>query len=472
MRNLLFFLFSLWGISVIAQNKQILYGFEEIPQSLMLNPGGKAPQKKHYGIPFFSQIHINGGASGVSVYDIFGESTVDINTRIENKIFEMENTDFFTATQQLELINFGWRAKNGIYFSGGIYQELDFITYFPRDLAILAWKGNRDYLDYEFDLGEISTTGDLLTAYHFGLNKQLTDKLTVGLRAKVYSSMFNFRSINNRGTFTTTLGGEDSPNIYEHTVQNADVSVETSGYASLREMDGGGQVASEILGRVFFGGNLGVGVDVGATYQINKHWEVSASALDLGAIFHSKDVETYRAHGTYTLDGIELIFPPLADGENTFPYYDDLGDEIERELPIDTLNNSYSQFRPLKMNASLKYGFGNPIDGRGDCDCRNMDKGISYSQAVGLQYFSVSRPKGMQMAGTFFYYRRISDFLAAKATYTVDPYSNSNVGLGAVVDIGTFNFYIAADNLLKYGNIAKAKSVSLQLGFNIIIDEE
>jgi hypothetical protein len=33
------------------------------------------------------------------------------------------------------------------------------------------------------------------------------------------------------------------------------------------------------------------------------------------------------------------------------------------------------------------------------------------------------------------------------------------------------NFYVVANNLQWYGNIAKAKSVSLQLGLNIIIDE-
>ena len=78
------------------------------------------------------------------MFDIFGESEVDINTRIRNKIFELNNTDFFTATQQLEILSFGWKNKSGVYFSGGIYEELDFITYFPRDLAILAWEGNRD----------------------------------------------------------------------------------------------------------------------------------------------------------------------------------------------------------------------------------------------------------------------------------------------------------------------------------------
>jgi hypothetical protein len=93
-------------------------------------------------------------------------------------------------------------------------------------------------------------------------------------------------------------------------------------------------------------------------------------------------------------------------------------------------------------------------------------------QAVGLQYYTIFRPKGPQMAATLFYYRRLFKFLSAKATYTVDSYSFYNVGLGAVADLGKFNFYIAADNVLHYGNIAKAKSVSLQLGFNIKIDQQ
>ena len=87
-------------------------------------------QKFHIGIPFLSQFHINAGASGVSAYDIFGNSNVDINTRIRNKIFEMDENDFFTINQQLNIIDFGWRTNNDFYLSGGMYQELDFILTF------------------------------------------------------------------------------------------------------------------------------------------------------------------------------------------------------------------------------------------------------------------------------------------------------------------------------------------------------
>lgn len=462
-------LFLALGLTVgFAQNKQILYGFDEVPQGLLLNPGTTVPQKKHFGIPFFSQFHISGGSSGVSVYDIFGDTGEDINAKIERKIFEMKNTDFFTATQQLELISFGWRSKKDIYFSGGIYEEFDFISYFPRDLAILAWEGNANYLDYPFDLGEISTTGDLLTVYHFGANKAITNKLTVGARAKVYSSIMSFRSTNNQGTFVTRLADAEAPNIYEHIVNDANVMVETSGIASLDDNFSGG----ELVKRGLLGGNLGVGLDLGATYAINSHWTASASILDVGVIFHSKDIESYRASGDYVLNGIELIFPPLSEGEETFPYYDDLEDEIEREIPIDTLYDKYFQLRPLKVNASLQYSFGKIMAGGEECDCLNKGGGIKREQAVGVQFYSILRPKGPQMAGTIFYYRKLFSFLSAKATYTVDSYSYSNIGAGIVGDFGKFNFYLAADNMLQYGNLAKSKSLSLQLGFNIKIYDQ
>ena len=73
MRNLFTYLLCFMGFFAISQNKQILYGFDDIPQSLLLNPGSKVDQNKHFGIPFLSHIHLSGGSSGVTVYDIFKE---------------------------------------------------------------------------------------------------------------------------------------------------------------------------------------------------------------------------------------------------------------------------------------------------------------------------------------------------------------------------------------------------------------
>ncbi|MDX1463885.1 MAG: DUF5723 family protein, partial [Marinirhabdus sp.] len=361
-----------------SQNRQILYGMSDVPQSLMLNPGAKVPQQKHYGIPFLSQFHLSAGAKGVTAYDIFKDDGEDVNAKITRAIFQLSNTDYFTANQQLEIISFGWRNKRGVYFSGGIYEEFDFITYFPRDLAILAWEGNRDYLDYPFDLGELNVTADLLTVYHFGANTQISDKLTIGARAKVYSSMASVSSTDNRGTFTTSFD-DDGVNVYDQTIEDAYVKVQTSGVASFSEKEGFGEMSKALIKRGVFGGNLGLGIDLGVTYDISRQVKATASVIDLGFIYHNKDVETYRAEGDYNLNGIELIFPPLSEGNATIPYYDNLEEELEREIPIDTITKGYVRMRPLQTNVALEYGFGSVFGGE-VCDCTNKGSVADWAQ--------------------------------------------------------------------------------------------
>jgi hypothetical protein len=71
-----------------------------------------------------------------------------------------------------------------------------------------------------------------------------------------------------------------------------------------------------------------------------------------------------------------------------------------------------------------------------------------------------------------FYERWLNKYLQAKLTYTVDPYSFSNVGMGLSTKIGIVNLYVAADNLLSLNNIYNAKSTSFQLGLNFIFKDK
>jgi len=82
--------------------------------------------------------------------------------------------------------------------------------------------------------------------------------------------------------------------------------------------------------------------------------------------------------------------------------------------------------------------------------------------------YAINRPRGPQFAVTAFYQRRFARALALKATYTVDKFTASNIGLGISVQAGPVNLYIMGDNLLAYGNIANGNYASFQLGLNII----
>ena len=52
----------------------------------------------------------------------------------------------------------------------------------------------------------------------------------------------------------------------------------------------------------------------------------------------------------------------------------------------------------------------------------------------------------------------------------MDDFSNTNIGAGFAAQFGIVNFYGMLDNLLEYSNLSSANSLSLQVGFNIIIN--
>jgi hypothetical protein len=54
-------------------------------------------------------------------------------------------------------------------------------------------------------------------------------------------------------------------------------------------------------------------------------------------------------------------------------------------------------------------------------------------------------------------------------TDTVDDYSFKNIGFLMSTHINKINFYISANNLLEYSNLADARGASVQLGFNVIM---
>ena len=83
----------------------------------------------------------------------------------------------------------------------------------------------------------------------------------------------------------------------------------------------------------------------------------------------------------------------------------------------------------------------------------------------------MSTPRAPIAALTGFYRRNILKNVQMKATYTLDTFSYTNIGLGLSGNIGKFNVYLLADNLLEYRDLAKANSLSFQFGFNFIFKE-
>lgn len=444
-------------ISIIstAQNKQLLYEFDQLPQTLLLNPGTKVSQSWHVGIPFLSGFSSHIGSSDLNVYDIYADDGISINDKIQKLVYDLRSNDFATIHQQEEIITIGIKLKNRKDFlSIGYYQEFDAIAYYPKDLAILYYEGNTN-LDKRYSLKDVNIKADLLGVLHAGISRKIEEDLQIGARIKIYSGIFNMQTHQNKGVYYTTNG---AVNEYAYVLAGVNATFETSGVF----LPNGTEVdASYLQKKLLLGGNLGLGFDVGFTYHPQKQWTLSGSILDVGFINNKQNNRVYKAQGDFRFEGIELDFDPNFAGD----YWEELKDELEDELDYTKSSASYISWRSVKINAQLKYEFGE--DRYKDCFDTDLDE--AYFNAVGAHLYTIFRPVAPQLAATVFYERKISDGFRAKVTYTVDSYSFTNIGLGVSAKIGVFNIYGMADHLLGYQNLAKTNAVSFQLGMNIIV---
>ena len=455
------FLMGLLFLSIVSfgQNKQILYNFTSVPQSLMSNPGADVKYKYYFGVPLLSGISANVGSSGFTAYDLFANDGVDFNTKLKNVVLSTSRNDKIALNEQIELFSGGFQVgnwENKGYVSFGMYHEFDFWSYIPQDLAILALYGNKDYIGKVFNLGDLSLKSEMLSVFHIGYHKSIKENLIVGGRAKLYSSAFNVRSTNNSGYIYTI---PSSTTVYDQVI-SSDLELNTSGISKYIEKGYEGDIASDIQKKALFGGDLGLGFDLGFTYYPKKNSQVTASVVDIGFVKHSKDVETFTYKGYYNYEGINPKFDGNTNSQNVFREFNDA-------IPRDTTYTKYTTLRPVKLNASYQYLFDDTRGG--DCNCSGKE--AEYKNAVGAQFFMMTTPRAPMVALTGFYRRNLLDNLQMKATYTLDTFSYTNIGLGLSGNLGKFNLYFLADNLLEYKDLSKANSLSFQFGFNFIFKE-
>lgn len=450
-------------LSCLGQNKQLLYNFTSIPQASLVNPGADVSYKFYFGIPVLSGVSGNLGSSSFSAYDLFANNGVDFNEKVRSIINNSSNKDKTQLNQQLEIFSGGFRVggkESQSYISFGAYQEFDFLMYFPKDIAILAVDGNQNYIGKSFNLADLNVRAEVLSVFHIGFHKKMNEKLVLGGRAKIYSSGANATSTRNSG-FIYTGQSDGTQNIYNQVI-SSNLELKTSGLGKFTKDEYEGNIAGDIAHNTFFNGSLGLGVDAGITYYIKENLQFTASLIDLGFIRQSKDIETLTYKGNYTYNGVNPSFDAANEPEDVY-------NEFNKAIPRDTLYNKYTTWRPTKLYSSIQYSFG---ESRADdaCNCKGKIN-RKYVNAIGGQMFAMTMPKEPYVALTAFYKRSILEKLDFKATYTFDPYSNKNIGLGLSGTLGKLNMYILVDNVLEYKDVSKANSLAFQFGFNFIFPD-
>lgn len=458
MKKTIFFIILLITIKMSSQNKQVLYDFADLPQTFLLNPAIEPSYKFHVGLPFLSGISSNIGSSNFKLTDIFANDGRNINDKISSVINSISSRDFGAINTQIEIINAGFRLRDNYYINFGFYQEIDAIGYFPRDLLVFFNEGNATNLNRPFSASNIRYKFDYLGVLHAGISKKINDKLSVGGRLKIYSSSINLQSNNNTGTFTT-VNGQNS--VYRHVFSNVNVNLLTSGLIENNEYV---DDAKSIVNNTFFGSNanVGLGFDFGLNYKISDQLQFSASLLDIGYITYKNNIKNTRISGDHIFEGVEFEY----DANSNIDYWGQIDQAFKDQLPNTEDEVAYTSFRPVKLNAALKYSFGE----QRRLLCYDDVYKDYYTDALGVQLFNFFRPLSPQLALTAFYEKAISKKTRSKITYTIDDFSYANIGFGFSTQVSKLNFYALVDNILEFSNLSSANSISFQLGFNLIFN--
>lgn len=477
----LLFLFALFFLNSYGQNQQILFGFDQLPQTLMLNPGAEVDYDKHFGVPFLSNIYMQAGATNkrITYNNIYagtnGNSEILRNIDKQN----LSNSDYFLLNQQIEFLNAGFRLKNpNYYLSFGMYQKTEGYASYPKELVNLFYNG--DYtengvvrLGEKSNFDNINFTGELLGVFHVGISKKVNEKLNIGARFKILSGSLNINSVNNKGHYI--LKNDALIHNYNHAFNQMNITMNSSGLIN----ESGNSVlgtSSEIVGGLFFlNGNMGLGLDIGMTYHASKNIIITGSLLDLDYINYSNKITTYKISNKFDLPNDEL-FDPVFEGElNYWENVLDLEDfENSTIVPLEIRNNGYNYFRSPKLNASVKYQTFRENKESYNSIYRDARYVTPINELLvtefGIQTYTAFRPNKLDWAITAFYSREIIKNFNAKITYTYSQFSAKNIGLGFSTHIRNFNFYATADNLVDLFKIKDSNYQSFQFGMNFIFD--
>ena len=456
MNKLVVILFLISVVSLKSQQK-LAFSFGESPQTLLLNPGAETNFRSHYGIPMLSNFSFDLGITGFTLNDLFSNDSRAFKTRFEAVLNKINSTDYVSFNTQVEVLNVGFRLDKKTYLSFGFYEELDFISYMPKDFIELFYYGNQPFLNRSFSLSQVSMKGDFLGVLHAGISKKINEKLNVGARVKIYSSSINIESLNNSGTYTSSTSNE---NIIRQSLNNLNGQIRTSGIVDSDDefIDSPG----EYFSKTFLGSNMGLGLDFGLTYHFTSQLEFTASLLDIGFIRHSKNTKNFNIDGNYVLDGLNFEY----DASSLSNYWQQVEQDFRDKVITEETQEGYTSWRPMKINAALKYSFG---EKRGK-SCYSKTHKQYYYNAIGFQIHNIMRPIKPQFSFTSFYEASLSKKIHTKFTHTINDYSSIIFGAATSLQLGKLSVFGGLDNLLGVADVSSGNSVAFNFGFNIVID--
>ena len=448
-----------------AQNSQAMY-FMNIPQNHLINPAFRPSNSVYIGLPVVSGINLNINNNFVNFSDVFikGQVKDSIITflhpdyNVDKFLAKLKDKNFLESESMIQLFGVGFSIGKDGYVFIDINERVDGNVVMPGDLFKLALKGNEEFVGSRIDLS--SLRGDM-KYYHevgMGYSRNITDRLRIGIKGKLLFGIADV-SIDNGSL------GINVNNDYTHLL-DADLIVNISGPVTIfknskNDIDSIGFDDKKIGTTDFLSGkkNMGMGLDIGATYDISDRFKLTASITDLGFIRWKNEVTNLKAKNQFLFSGLNM--DNVLNGTMTFDSVANLmGESLKNAFKVSDSKRPFTTWLPFSVTLGGSY---------------NVTKQFS----VGLLSYSRIIGKQVREAMTLSANINIGNSLSASLGYTAENHQYDNLGAGLAFRAGVTQFYLVTDripvmwNRIKNDNSniilpANWNTFNLRLGMNLV----
>jgi hypothetical protein len=439
-----------------SQNSQVLY-YMNLPQNHLVNPALRPSNSFYIGVPGITGINLNLNNNFVNFSDVImpnqnGDSLISFlhpEYNVDNFIKKLKTSNFITPEVSVQLLGLGFNVGKDLYASLDVIERVVGNFALPKDLFALALKGNEDFVGKTINLSGLDAGLKQFHEFGIGISKNIGNNLRIGIRGKLLFGTVNL-SMNNK-MLGLTINDDYSIDL------NADLSANISGPVKVESSVNAGTGKTQIdgitidtvkikkTGSYLSTGNMGLGLDLGAVYQLTNKISISASITDLGYIKWKNDVTMLKANSQFKFSGFNVT-----DVINNTMTFDQLAQDM-----VDSLKNSFTvsnENNPFKTTLPVGVSVGGSF---------NLSKSIS----IGVLSHSVFSDKKIREALTLSANLNLGNSFSTSICYTAENSSFDNLGAGLAFRLGVVQFYFIADRIPVTWNKIKTDNMTIFLPY-------
>jgi len=448
-------------LGVNAQQANNMYFLNNVPEARFLNPANKGEYKFYFYLPVLSGTSLNFDSNPLKVSDLlypgeglYADSLITPLHRTADKdafLNKLGNKNYFATSLDIQTLGFGFKVNN-MFFSLDIRERMEAKIGFPKDMFNLVFKGNQYFTGGVADFGYFGMDAIYFREIGIGYSMELMDGLlTVGARPKLLFGIANVSMQDNVFEITASemgdqldfnLGGGIYTNIPINTYENAEGDVDSLDMPDFADMD----IASLATGF----GNMGLGIDLGATFKVMENLTAYMSLVDIGYIRWKDNAKYLKYSGDYNFEGVDIT-DAISDTTDSGNFGEDLINGVLDSLNYDVTDGAYTTGIGPKLYVGATYDLTQSIN------VGFLSKTRFYDDRV-AQQFTLSANA------------QVKKWLAATVSYSVMNNSYNNLGVGLALKGGPFQVYIMTDNIPFYPQ--HANNINLRFGMNIVISDK